>query len=771
MAFDKFLIAPLNTGLQRDVKPWLIPDDAFEVLNNAYIFRGRLEKRLGAREVPVMNGRLGTRLRIKIGTTDGAGDLDWTTAPLPIATGSIGQMFSCGTDFGTFAPATFTVVDDTPGAQDMSTTSTTATVYTFDASNAHYVINGASAATDVYFYPALPVMGFTQYERSEVNDEHTYAWDTKFSYRLFATGWDAVTPAAAAAQWTQTDADFFWTENWRGIDDYSYLLFTTNGTETDGIRYYDGANWNLFQPQYAANANEIVLGCRLIVSFQNRLIFLNTIEQDSLGASHTITNRCRYSAIGSPFYAAGPPVYWPFREDIDGSGNFIDAPTREAIVSCAKLKNRLIVFFERSTYELVYTGNQVYPFVWQAIDSELGCESTFSFVPFDKVVLGIGQTGIHACNGANVERVDSKIPDEVFEMHNHNDGPKRVCGIKDYYNEMVYWSVPSQGNAMNVFPDKLLVYNYRNDSWAFWDDNVTAFGYHQLEGSLTWSELDVEWAQLGDQWNSAQLLDKFQIVIAGNQEGYTWLIDRGKPTNSASKQITDIQLNAGRTPIFRAINHNLSPGDWVRIEDCLSIDIGPPVVVTEMECNNKHYQVDTVTKDEFSLSGLQRLPVVDPGLTLPYSGNGVVVLLSRAEILTKRFNFYTQQSANVNIERTNFLVDKNFTSYVDGTTLETVVVPGQLTIDYLSGASWVSLRQDGINSGAILGNSILEMNPYSDFENTQHRFWHSVYLQAQGESIQLKLHWKDEQMTDTYIPRLDFSISAIMFYASPTQTL
>ena len=766
MAFDKFLIAPLNTGLQRDVKPWLIPDDAFEVLNNAYIFRGRLEKRLGAREVPLVDAEIATRLRMKIGTTDGAGNLDWTTAPLPIATGSIGQMFSCGTDLNTLAPATFTVVDDTPGAQDMITTSTTATVATFDASNARYVINTAPAATDVYFYPALPVMGFTQYERSEVNDEHTYAWDTRFCYRLLLTGWDAITPAAPAAQWSQSNFDFFWSENWRGINDYSYLLFTTNGTSADAIRFYDGATWTLFQPQYASNANELILGCKLIVSFQNRLLFLNTIEQDAGAATNTITNRCRYSRVGSPIDAPlANTTAW--REDLDGEGSFIDAPTREAIVSCAKIKNRLIVFFERSTYELVYTGNQVYPFRWQELNSELGCESTFSFVPFDKVVLGIGQTGIHACNGANVERIDSKIPDEVFEIHNHDQGPMRVHGIKDYYNEMVYWSVPGQWNEKNVFPNRLLIYNYKNDSWAFWDDNVTAFGYHQLEGNLTWAERNLTWAQAGEQWNDGQLLDKFNIVIAGNQEGYTWLMERGKHTNSASKQITDIQLNVAGTPVFRVMDHNLSPGDWVRIENCLSIDLGPPIVVTEMECNDKHYKVDVTTQNEFSLEGLQ----FNPDLTLPYSGNGVVILLSRAEILSKRFNFYTQQGVNTNIEKTDFLVDKNFTSYEDPVTHEQVIVPGELTVDYLTGSSWLSLRDEGVASGAILGNAILEMNPYTDMENVQKRFWHAVYLQAQGESVQLKLYWKDEQMTDTRIPTLDFTIGGILFHASPTQEL
>ena len=72
MPVQRFLIAPPTGGLVNNVKPWLIPDDAFAVLNNAYVFRGRVKKRFGSTVVDA-NGSgdiLKTRLRINIGTTD-----------------------------------------------------------------------------------------------------------------------------------------------------------------------------------------------------------------------------------------------------------------------------------------------------------------------------------------------------------------------------------------------------------------------------------------------------------------------------------------------------------------------------------------------------------------------------------------------------------------------------------------------------------------------------------------------------------------------------
>ena len=63
---NRFFIAPYDesSGQQNNVKPWLIPDNAFEVLNNAYVFRGRVRKRFGSRYFANDNDPLKSRLRI-----------------------------------------------------------------------------------------------------------------------------------------------------------------------------------------------------------------------------------------------------------------------------------------------------------------------------------------------------------------------------------------------------------------------------------------------------------------------------------------------------------------------------------------------------------------------------------------------------------------------------------------------------------------------------------------------------------------------------------
>lgn len=430
MAYDRFLIAPLNTGWQNDVKPWLTPDDSFQTLNNAYVWRGRVRKRFGGEYTglgaPAGMGSYYSRLAINLPKTDDNGD----------ATGFVGghvwksgQAFTIGTDI-------FTVISDAPGAQDMQTNSTTATVFTYDVTSGAYKIQGSTHTTDIYFYPSTPVMGITNYQVGPVNDQPSFAFDTQFSYTYTGNRWQV---ADAVQVWHGNDHQFFWSTNWLGLLPGENAIFTTNfnatvGTPTandDDIFFWDNttATWEdfsvftVFQSAVGGIAPfPFVSTALMIFPFKGHLLLLNTIENDGvlpyLTASKNtqFAQRCRYSHYGSPFVTNA----WlepnasitaaPFDFRFGDGGGYIDAATDEAIVSAEFIKDRLIVYFEESTWEIVYTGNEVMPFCWQKINTELGSQSTFSTVPFDKMVLTIGNVGVHACTGANVERIDGKYP-------------------------------------------------------------------------------------------------------------------------------------------------------------------------------------------------------------------------------------------------------------------------------------------------------------------------------------------------------------------------
>ncbi len=503
---DRFLIAPLSKGMQNNVKPWLLPDDAYEMLTNAYLFRGKIRKRFGSRymipSTPAAAGyeqypsRLGITLKINNDDatpvlTSGGGlatgnlliDLG---ATFPIA---LGQTFRIGTQV-------FTIVSNAVGPQAMLSNSTGAATFNFATGDYSIQTAPVLANANVIFYPCLPVMGLPVYENTgTINNEPTIAFDTRFAYQFAANGWERLNleTATGDASWQGSNSQFFWATTYQGPTlDTNYLYVTNyNQNETQFMRYLDNSNtWNSFAPiieyDFVAPAITLqVISARLIVSFRNHLVLMNVWEKAPAGNAVHYPNRIRYCAIGTPLDTiAGTPAtsYLPWIDDIDNpafrGGGFIDnLQTQQEIVSAEFIKDRLIVYFERESWELVYTGNEQLPFVFQQINTEFGAQSTFSRVPFDTEVLAIAQNGITSCTGANVSRIDGAIPDNVFEIRQANEGVLRVQGIRDFKVEQVYWSIPSAATAQQyaqVYPNQVIVYNYVDRTWAYNYDCFTA---------------------------------------------------------------------------------------------------------------------------------------------------------------------------------------------------------------------------------------------------------------------------------------------------------
>jgi len=750
---DRFFIGPYNSGLVRDKKPFLIPDEAFETLRNVYVFRDRVKKRFGSR---VMNGsvdptvqQLYSRFRVKLNNlygnpaaTNGAGDFTGTvpvSAPLtPIATPAIGQLFSVGDDI-------FTV---NALGNPAALLSTGAGAGTFDTTTGALVITGASPATDVYYYPALPVMGLITRDNNAINNEDVIGFDTCFAYQYSGIAWERLDPAY---YWTGTNSDFFWGENWRGNLPQERALFVTNYTAADGMAYLDPTTSTFTQlaPYYINEGpgplHFQVVSARIIVPFQGRLVLLNTIEQVAAGDA-TFRNRARWSQNGNPLEVGNPAIAndggWLEPPRVFGRGDHLDAPTSEAIVSASILKDRLIVYFERSTWELVYTSNQVLPFVWQTINIELGAESTFSVVPFDKALLGIGDVGVHSCNGANVDRIDEKIPDYVFELQNINQGPERVYGVRDYSTEMVYWAVAVETSQVpTIYPNQVLVYNYRNGSWAINDDSITCFGQYQFDTTLRWNSTYTSWEDSSFSWNSGLNNALSRNIIAGNQQGFTFIIDNDinqTSTNAHALSVTDI-TEAGYIAVLTIVDHNLTLGDFILV-DYLQADNDPNNTIEQV--NNRIYQVAPNSKDEIAI---QVETNFDPGAV--YLGGGTVRRVSQIYLKTKQYNFYLDQGVSFTINKIDFLVDK--------------APSGQVTVNtYTNSASIIA-------DASILTTAAYSAT-YAPMEQWQESVWHTLYPNAHGSFLQFEITVDDEQILDRFIADADFVLNAMVISSSVT---
>ncbi len=753
MPFDRFLIAPLTLGQQQDVKPWLILDTAFERLRNAYTWRSTIKKRFGGR---VMNGskvsveqQLFTRLRINVGTTDGNGDFPATVMPGAAGTGKIGQMFSIGSTI-------FTVYQ----SGIMYTTGVATGTYVTATRTVTITGNGENPATDVYFYPSEPVMNLSTYNLTDVSNEQLIAFDTQFAYTFtYINGWDilgGVPPAAGSAIWTDFNnkRNFHWTANYRGAAQSDFLLFVTNYLSADGIKTWEGAptnTWttlsNAVLATGAVAANDHIETCKVILPFKNCLFFFNTIETVGGAANQSFVNRVRYSQFG----AANIVDAW--RSDITGKGGFIELEENEAIMSAGYIKDRLIVFCEASTFELVFTGNFADPFRFQKLNTELGVESTHSIISFDKVLLGIGENGIHACNGMNVEPIDDLIPNEVFSITNLNNGPQRVQGIRDFWTDQVYWAYNSnsaqEGGYNETYPNRVLVYNYKEGTWSFNDDSITSFGYFQYQKDLTWEDIDSAWQDMDESWKDATTQYRFKNIVAGNQEGFTFIVDSEENKNAQALMITNITY-AAYTATLTIIDHNLAYNEVIYIRNIVStLTLGTVL-------NDRSYLVTPVDVNTVTI-------VPDAVPTGVYQGGGTCRRVSQIDILTKQYNFYTKSGANTLINEVDFYVDKTEN--------------GEITVDYFVSSSNRSMIADSIDqftgNASGLGELVLETSPYAivPFEDSQDRFWHRLYFIAEGENIQLRLYLTPDQLMDTDIADSGFELNAMLFYAKQTRQL
>jgi len=661
MTAQPFLIANMRVGVERDMEPWLLPEDAFPNLEDCYLFRGRIQRRRGYTQL----GRLVT---------------------------GIGM-----------------------------------------------------AAT----FNNLPVMGLRTRELTAINEEQLIGFDTRKANSFSNSSSSFIDISfnlpgnAAPFSWTGTNSDFFWTENYlsafwatNNILGFQNNPVATNPALGDGIRFYDGIQWFNFLPQ--VDGANFLMGSLLIIAYRNRLVMLNTTEGSAFGISTIFRQRARWSQNGTPYYVAGAvpagqdPAFFQanaWRSDVAGKGGFIDAPTSEEIISAQFFKDTLIVFFERSTWQLRYTGNELLPFIWERINVELGVESTFSMIPFDAGIIGVGNYGIMTCDSTGVKRIDQIIPDEVFNIHNGNDGVKRVYGIRDFTQQLVYWTFPS-ADQNPIFPNRVLIYNYLDGSYAFFNDSLTCFGTFQPFADTTWANLPQQWQETPDLWNSGQFQSDYPLIVAGNQQGFVFTnINRGPIINDFSLTITGAtNANPG---VITSVNHNLIEGTIIIIDQ----------VVGMTQLNGNIYRVSKpITANTFIIQTLDingNFINVDTTTFGVYGSGGFIKVKNNFIIETKRFNPFLKQGDQMRLQNVDFFVETDddlaFTCRV-----------------FLDENDDTTIEQDAVV-------------PQSNFSS---KVWIRTYFSVIGQFAQLELTFDDEQMFDPAISNADVTIHAMMLWMS-----
>lgn len=705
MSFKPLLIAPVNQGIREDLDSWLIPEDAFESLEDTFIIEGKVVKKPGYQ----LLGRLQKQVT---GESVGA-------APGPSYSGTLANT--------PVAPEFLTITDGTKSATDDGAGGFTGDVSagTINYLTGAYTItfDGATVApvTATYdWYPISPCMGLAQYEVSTTNFEDLIAFDQTSSYIYDRSDdrFEHITGAAVANDnvWSSNNNQFFSTCNYWTDSSQNPLFWAVNGkalnTHKDGIKYYNGTTWTSLQP--AVNAAGTTLdGGRIIIPFKNRLLIFNTVE--NAGGAKSYPNRVRWSQNGTPLVSVDSDAW---KEDVIGKGGYLDATTNEAITAVVPFFGSLIVYFERSTWKLRYTGEDLLPFRFERISNEFGCEGVHCPIAMDAGAFAIGDKRISFYDGSVVRAADEAIPRFVFtEINNDNNSIERVAGIRDLYFDMIYWCYPSSAQD-RTYPDKVLVLDYKTGAYSKWNESFTCFSYFQDNTDITWAEATFEWMESNRTWRGSAL-SAIPEIVAGNQQGFVLQLNRDRNIDEPSLNISAINTTTNTLTITY---HNLLANDYILVEDCVGI--------TGIN--------DTIFKIK-SITDANNIVIEDASLSGTYTGAGVVRKVSNFDVTTKRLNIIRELGSQTRI------------SYID-LLLETTN----------SGEITCQVRLDN-SKDPVITKTILtshEIGIDGDYE------WHRVLINSTAQSVQLKLYMDDTQMEDEAIAGSLFILHGMIIWVA-----
>jgi len=538
----------------------------------------------------------------------------------------------------------------------------------------------------------------------------------------------------------------------------------TNGSST-APTFVAGNGWVNFAPPLSNSIYSIgnlpaaiyyLVGARMVVPFKGFLLFIGpVIQTSSAGSQRYLQDTIIWSQRGTPYYTCSftgsatsadtvfSPVLVPnnqtaiataFFEDVTGFGGFAEIVNAQPITSVGFNEDVLILGGTNFQKRLIYNGNIITPFDLFTINSELGTGSTFSTITMDRGVLSIGSRGIITTSQISSERIDLDISDQIFEFNLTNNGTERVCSQRDFINEWVYFTYPSNQTTW-AFPNQTLQYNYREASWSIFNECYTSYGTFRKATGYTWATIgDIfpTWDQWNEPWDSGASSLLQPKVIAGNQQGFVMIRDEGTGEGK-SLSITSFSTNTVTSP-----NHSLNNGDYIMINGCIG--------AVGYQVNGRIFSISNTTQNTFDL-----FPDIVAGA---YSGGGTITRMYVPYIQTKQFPASWGYSRKTRLGPQQYLLTKTSNSQItlliflsqDDTTQYNLgpIVPYTLNVSNSSLIYETILYTCPESTNLGLTPANVNLNQITALQ--QEQIWHRVSTSLLGDTIQVGFTISDVQM-------------------------
>lgn len=561
------------------------------------------------------------------------------------------------------------------------------------------------------------------------------------------------------------------------------IQYLTNRSDTtkDVLRWYDGDptngsatnpvlngpnGWVNFSPPLSQNAFSIgdapaaiyyLVGAKIIFNYKDYLLFLGAVVQTSTGAPIYLADTVVFSQIGNPYYTAsfqGDPRFptsiisvlvpvnhtaFPaaYFEDSIGFGGSVTAGLDEQILTAGTNEDAIIIGLNTNQTRLMFTGNEIVPFEFFLISSELGSSSTFSVINMDRGVITRGSRGYIITGQTECVRIDNQIPDQVFESTLTNNGSERITAARDFLSEWVYFTYLNNSEEAEkyFFPNQTLFYNYRDNSWAIFNETYTHYGIFNKETGFTWATVGTiyeTWNAWNDPWKAGASTLLQPQTIAGNQQGFV-LVREEENTNEA----TSLYIRSFSSSTVTSADHSLDEGDFIVISGAIG--------TISTEVNNKIFSVSQVNRNTFVLN-----PTIGTGT---YSGGGLITRLYVPFIQTKQFPIAWEDARKTRLGSQRYLF-----STTDSAQIQLLIYLSQNdSSPYNTGALVPALNTT--NSSLIysttlytcpestnLGLTPANTNLMTPTAAQQSQLWHRKNTSLIGDTVQIGFTISKDQM-------------------------
>ena len=358
--------------------------------------------------------------------------------------------------------------------------------------------------------------------------------------------------------------------------------------------------------------------------------------------------------------------------------------------------------------------------------------------------MSISDYGLTFTTFTSTTRIDPLILDQVFQLALANNGDRRVCGVRDFRNEFIYWTYPSTLKSPGAFfPNTTLAYNYREQNWSTWDEAYTHYGTFRRATGYTWATLPYRtWSSWNDPWNFGGTSQRYPNIIGGNHQGFVLIKDQGT-RESPSLAVTAIDTS---TFVVTSPNHNMTDTNYIRFDN----------IINMTNINQVVFLIDVIDANTFMLLLTDAQEANPP--TGTYIGGGIFRIYVNPNITSKQFPIFWNANRQCRVGTQRFLFDRT--------------PSGQVTVNvFVSQNSDIASNDPTAASYLPFSNIVLTSpEPNMPFENSQAQIWHRMSNSFIGDTIQFQITLSEAQMFDDSLNSEEITLHAItaVLYPGPT---